>query len=186
MTRASGANEFGTNRGWTLNEGDILSRVYINIPADTTVDTIIYPQLEQGTTATEYKPYIKPNTLSYPLTQIPLGTTIDFENKKIIDYGVDIILTGEELYNFYNASTTLGGVSYYFPSIYVQILPGNENRVVNAITTDGKIPKNDSEVWGSDILWIGVKNKYLYWLDIIHILKFDENWADKINPTSEE
>lgn len=36
------------------------------------------------------------STLDLPKTEMPLGKTIDFEAKKITDYGVDLVLTGTE------------------------------------------------------------------------------------------
>lgn len=47
-------------------------------------------QLEQGKTETDYTPYISPYLYAFPKTETPLGVTIDFENKKITDYGVEI------------------------------------------------------------------------------------------------
>ena len=46
-------------------------------------DVVLKPQLEHGTTATEYTPYISPYLYEFPKTPTPMGTTIDFENKKI-------------------------------------------------------------------------------------------------------
>lgn len=99
-------------------------------------------QVEEGSAATEYQPYFtglksayfggiestnadgtETNTLAFPKTPTPLGTTIDFETKKITDYGVDLVLTGEEnwtsreqIFNDVNQfyALLLGNVKYNF------------------------------------------------------------------------
>ena len=142
--------------------------------------------IEYGTTATEYTPYISPYLYAFSKTEMPLGKTIDFENKKITDYGVEIVLTGAETFSYYGAKTTIGGNPIFYPSIFVQVLPNNENRVLNAVSTDGAVPKSEQAAWDSNVFWIGVNNKYLYWIDILRILGFTDSWVDEENPTNEE
>ena len=48
------------------------------------------------------------STLAFPKTATPLGVTIDFEQKKIIDSAVDIVLTGEENWGYYNGLSSNG------------------------------------------------------------------------------
>jgi hypothetical protein len=88
-------------------------------------------QIEKGTTATEYQPYFtglksasfggiestnadgtETETLDFPKTETPLGTTIDFENKKITNYGVDLVLTGTE--NWLMRGQTFNDVNQFY------------------------------------------------------------------------
>ena len=107
----------------TLASNEVYLRImqYENTAEPTNV------QIEYGTTATEYTPYIDPILFFFPKTPTPLGTTIDFENKKITDYGVEITsdypsivyTEATKLFTFTainaNASFNLKAVSSYYP-----------------------------------------------------------------------
>jgi hypothetical protein len=77
-------------------------------------------QIEQNSEATEYEPYIE-DTLIFPETEVGLGTTIDFENKKIIDTCYTDVIGGPV--NTYNVNA-LGGdwaregfFGFYIPNV---------------------------------------------------------------------
>ena len=166
-------------------EGITAVKLGVYLPTDTNIADI-KTQIEIGDEVTEYVPYVS-SKLLFPEIENPLGQTIDFENKKITDYGVELVLTGEEHFDYYGYHTTLGGVAYYYPSVYCEILPTVENRANVAVTTDGNIPQTEPEISKSNAVWIGVGgNKLLYWINILHLLRFDLAWVDKQNPTAEE
>ena len=149
-----------------------------------------------GDTATPYQPYFvglksayfggiestnadgtKTSTLSFPKTETPLGVTIDFETKKITDYGYTVMLTGGESWSF------IGYKNGECPSLYTLVLPTTETRNKNAVVTDGILDNDD---YASNSWWIGVNSKNLYWINIINVLELNKNWSDKLNPTTEE
>jgi hypothetical protein len=88
--KANTLKSFTTTANKTVDYIDGLPNYSQNSYLDLTVT-----QIEAGTTATEFAPYVV-NTFDFPKTETPLGVTIDFENKKITDYGVDLVLTGTE------------------------------------------------------------------------------------------
>lgn len=94
---------------------------------ETTVENI---QVEEGSTATEYTPYISPYLYAFPKTETPLGTTIDFENKKITDYGVDLVLTGTEKWTM--RGQTFNDVSHF----YSLLLDNNNYNFGEGVCTD--------------------------------------------------
>ena len=98
------------------------------------------------------------STLDFPKTPTPLGVTIDFENKKITDYGVTLVLTGEEGWKVANGYTYDG---QYYSSIYGDLLKEKESRA-KAIMTDGYADTKGG--YGVGAWWVGVSSKFLYLL----------------------
>ena len=97
------------------------------------------------------------STLAFPKTEMPLGVTIDFENKKITDYGVDLVLTGTERIEYRWGGTTYGN--------YVQIvgvLPTIESSAVYAST------EGDNFIVGAST----AGNETMLWTSILDILGF--------------
>ena len=65
IKRASGVTNYVVNSTFNIEDGDVLESVWVQVSAgNTTVfeNTIVKPQLELGSTATEYKPFIEPQT----------------------------------------------------------------------------------------------------------------------------
>ena len=133
-------------------------------------------QIEYGTTATEYQPYFtglksasfsgiestnadgtETSTLAFPKTETPLGTTIDFENKKITDYGVDLVLTGTEQIEY-----RYGGASYGNYVQIVGVLPTIESMAIY-VSTDG-----DNFVVGAN----SAGNATMFWTSILDNLGY--------------
>lgn len=135
-------------------------------------------QVQVGSAATEYVPYVKPYTYTFPETLIPVGRTIDFEQKKIIDYGVTLTLTGEEGWTPFLYSEAQNDWAAYAP-----ILPNTEANNMTGIVTDGFVSGNIHQpgCWqighGSQMLWLHKAFEYY---------GFDSSWVDKANPTIEE
>lgn len=106
-----------TNKPFAVEEKMLTARVYWYNTSASSSDTVRISniQLEVGSVATEYQPYFtglktasfggiestnadgtETATLDFPKTETPLGVAIDFENKKITDYGVTYEFTGNE------------------------------------------------------------------------------------------
>jgi hypothetical protein len=141
-------------------------------------------QFEEGTTTTAYQPYFAGlkgatfkgieskdkdgnviSALEFPESiPTPFGTTIDFENKKITNYGVTIELTGTENWVFYAYGNQIGN------SIKANnILPTIELNA-KAICTDA-----NSGQYVSGNIQVGVgssKNKNIAWLGALDVLGF--------------
>lgn len=85
---------------------DQLMIVFANSAAATMKITDI--QVQIGTTATEYTPYVAPTKYTFPNPVNPLGQTIDFENKKIVATTVEFELTGDETWQYYGGLSSNG------------------------------------------------------------------------------
>ena len=141
-------------------------------------------QIEYGSTATAYEPYTE-NTLELPEeVDCGLGTTIDFENKKIVNSGKTIVLTGEEAWVVDKGYTVESG---YYSSMYcIGLLTGRENRAYG-IATDGYVAHSLDEIsyYGNGFWWVGVNEAVLYILGAERYFGFTQ-FADPNNPTTEE
>ena len=89
-----------------LAEGESIASISIYIPNGNTVDTTIYPQLEYGTTATAYEPYIEGETIETTLADgaqldsIAPNMTITTDNNGImldVEYKRDTNIAFEKL-----------------------------------------------------------------------------------------
>lgn len=124
----------------------------------------------------------KESALSLPYKMdIGLGTTIDFEQQRVVNYGVDITLTGDEAWSFYSYKGTYG--------VFSIMLPTAESRAYG-VSTDGIVVDEASlptvKDW-ANVIWAGAgEQNVLYWLGILDILGFTANWVDKASPTDHE
>ena len=75
-------------------EGITAVKLGVHLPTDTNIADI-KTQIEIGDEVTEYVPYVS-SKLLFPEIENPFGQTIDFANKKVLNYGVELTLTGEE------------------------------------------------------------------------------------------
>lgn len=105
-----------------------------------------------------------------------LGTTIDFENQKIVEKGVTIVLTGEENMRVYLWWSTVG-------IAFIEILPQYEKRAFGVCEDCIYI---GDYAGAEEKIWIGVDNKWMYWTNILNRLGFTSSWVDTANPTDEE
>ena len=90
---------YATSEGVRYNVSN--HTVSINVASGETVDKIVYPQIEYGTTATEYEPYKGSITehiyLDEPLRKVgDYADYIDFKNKKVVRNVVSGVLNGSE------------------------------------------------------------------------------------------
>ena len=81
------------NTGY-YGEGITAVKLGVYLPTDTNIADI-KTQIEIGDEVTEYVPYVS-SKLLFPEIENPFGQTIDFANKKVLNYGVELTLTGEE------------------------------------------------------------------------------------------
>ena len=102
-------------------------------------------------------------TLDFPKTETPLGTTIDFETKKITDYGVDLVLTGTEAFSHY-LYQSMNGI---FCSGLCQA--GNKP-VADYVSTDSTRTRNG---YPNGDMWCGYTGSTtFFWIGILDILGF--------------
>jgi hypothetical protein len=188
------ATEYGICEAAFYNNGERISSVRVNNKGYITTpencnqfvlvfrtdieDKLVYfsdIQVQIGTTATAYVPYADPSVFAFPKTETPLGRTIDFENKKIVDYGVEIVLDGTEAWGTYPYNGADNP-----PSPYAIILPTWEANNQNAVTTDSSLGS------GTGQILIGHGSHNLWWIRAFEYLGLDSSWADKVNPTQDE
>lgn len=115
-------------------------------------------QLEIGSKASEYTPYVE-DTLELPVAvESGLGTTIDFENRKIINRGNEIVLDGTETieYKDYNNG--------YYVLYWKGKLGGIKERRAEYVSTDAE-KYSENNQWVSGLLWVGVDDDILYWVN---------------------
>lgn len=119
----------------------------------------------------------KESVLSLPKPiECGLGTMIDFENQKIVEKGVTIVLTGEENMRVYLWPGTVG-------IAFIEILPQYEKRAFGVC--EDCIYIGDCS-GAEEQIWIGVDNKWMYWTNILNRLGFTSSWVDTANPTDGE
>ena len=128
-----------------------------------------------------YEPYVS-NTLDFPKTEMPLGRTIDFESKKITDYGVTIVLKGGADEGWDYTKYKVGGLIYNTLYCY-NVMPTTENRT-QGVVTDGTV--DTKAKYGYGYWWIGTSNPVMHWVGILDLLGFSSKFADVENPTREE
>ena len=133
----SGTNWIPINNKYTIFRvnNDIQNAIInIFIRNNTTVNKVFKVQLEQGTTATEYEPYIEPNKVTFNLGQEKLRSVGDVKDELVVDldtgdyYKVENI--GEKY--FTNEVWTRGGNNRGFYTTYFE----------NEIVPYGKINSN--------------------------------------------
>ena len=65
ITRANGVTNYIVNKTFTLDIGDTITALWLQVPETNKVNFdnfVVKPQIESGSTATEYEPYIEPVT----------------------------------------------------------------------------------------------------------------------------
>lgn len=125
-----------------------------------------------------------PNGFNFSFEQMPLGKTIDFENKKFVDYGITAELDGTEDWSYYPANLW---TSVAPSALIVGFLPASaSNLQANAASTDGylEVKYNGTLPKGNFVIGNGSQN--LWWFGCFNYLGIDSNWADKNNPTPAE
>lgn len=136
-----------------------------------------------GDTAVPYQPYFtglksasfagiesknadgtESSTLDFPKTPTPLGTTIDFEQKKITDYGVEIVFKGDGT----------DGISYYQYGASENRRNGIRLRLkivenfAKGICTDGIVAESASQLGSTAEIAIGYNNSTdLFWVGFL-------------------
>ena len=115
------------------------------------------------------------STLDFPKTETPLGVTIDFENKKITDYGVDIVLKGTEIWSYYSGN--VNGVKSNGVICY-DLLPYVDDKNENGVCTDA-----DIGVFGQYGIVLGLNSTNVYWNGILDSLGYT---TAGVEPTTEE
>lgn len=115
------------------------------------------------------------STLSFPKTETPLGVTIDFENKKITDYGVDLVLTGEEDWGYYDYN------KFQSVSMLNLSIPTGNKAVADYVSTDSE---RTGSGYGSGNMWCGYAGGHVFfWIGILAKLGYIEEGT---TPTTEE
>lgn len=92
---------------FTLKEDTTFTGVYVNIPNGSVLNDTLYPQLEKGTIATDFEPYIEPTItniyLNEPLRKISdYADYIDYKNKKVVRNVGKVV---------YDENTTFGSIT---------------------------------------------------------------------------
>lgn len=157
-------------------------------------------QLTFGDTEQDFTPY-EESTIELPTAvESGLGTTIDFENRKIINRGKEIklqsaVLTEDETANEEVIKSYIG--FKYYPNekhyvLYIEkAIPTVEKRA-NGVSSYGFVATVDiQQIWTKGALWLGVDNSIVYWLDCADYLGLSSNsttWANGLNaePTADE
>ena len=135
-------------------------------------------------TNVNYEPYGKIKAFAFPTTEIPLGTTFDFENKKITNYGVDVVLTGAEKWEYgTNGYTTDGD---YYSCLYSFCIPTNEMRALGVVTDGIICSDKTNNVYKHGGWWIGVNGSVLYMIGAERYFAGFSQFVDPKNPTTEE
>lgn len=150
-------------------EGITAVKLGVSLPTDTNIADI-KTQIEIGDEVTEYVPYVS-SKLLFPEIENPFGQTIDFANKKVLNYGVEITLTGEESIEALNDPIN-GSL------VIKNILPTNELRA-NFISNFFVDVKNSMR----GACWVGRSAKGISYLGGAYELGFIE---DEATPTSEQ
>ena len=99
-----------------LNSYDNVYMYFWTAKGQTFNNTVFKPMLNEGSTALPYQPYFtglksasfagiesesadgtKKDTFVFPKTEVPMGTTIDFEREKIVERTKEIVLDGKNI-----------------------------------------------------------------------------------------
>ena len=171
---------YATSEGVRYNVGN--HTVSINVASGETVDKIVYPQIEYGTTATVYEPYIEETTHIYldePLRKVKdYADYIDFKKGKVVRNVVELNLLSEQVAELYTYNGMVGIRTNAVLREKVRRMSGKCNRVESS---------NIGDYFQSNAIWLGVGNFYIYWIGILDILGLStlnefKEWLDN-NPT---
>lgn len=146
------------------------------LPPDTNLAEV-KTQIEIGDTVTEYVPH-ESSSFVFPAIDMPLGRVLDFENKKVKDYGKEIVFTGNEsfAYSYYSGNN----------SVYIadKLLANEYGKDIKYIATDGASYGNGETTPG---VWkLGAASSiptHIRWTGILDLLGFTEHGAQ---PSSTE
>lgn len=159
------------NTGY-YGEGITAVKLGVSLPTDTNIADI-KTQIEIGDEVTEYVPYVS-SKLLFPEIENPFGQTIDFENKKITDYGVEIVLTGNENINYYKYNA-------YNGVMCPGICQAGNKQFADYVSTDS-IQTSKGYLNGNMVCGYA-GNTIFYWIGILDILGFTTQGT---KPTEEE
>lgn len=150
------------------------------------VSTATAVMVNEGSTALPYQPYFtglksasfagiestnadgtETSTLTFPKTPTPLGVTIDFENKKITDYGFEVVLKGTEKWNWYGYQNTRNGAVMDTGPSYPRCNP-----TLKGISTDSdNVGTISLIVTAANGIWINMPSNII-WNDILDRLGY--------------
>ena len=171
---------YATSEGVRYNVSN--HTVSINVASGETVDKIVYPQIEYGTTATVYEPYIEETTHIYldePLRKFKdYADYIDFKKGTVVRNVVELNLLSKQVAELYTYNGRVGIRTN-------AVLRGNMRRMsgaCNRVETG-----NIGESYGKNSMWLGVGTPFIYWIGILDILGIStlnefKEWIDN-NPT---
>lgn len=124
VQRSDGTNYYYTaNQPFTINEDEKPLYWYFVVRNGATIDEIVYPQLELGSTTTAYEPY-QDNTYTVQLGQTVYGGTLDVGTGVGSEEWFTAILTGNETWNAWGAN---------YPNSFFTDIEGHKNLANDAI-----------------------------------------------------
>ncbi len=129
-------------------------------------------QIEIGNTITAYEPYVTPSELVFSEIEMPLGRALDFENKKVFDYGVDIVLDGSESWEYYTAVNRNG--------VRLRDYSQTDENYATVICTDAGQATATRE---RNTIGVGQNNGVLYWYGALDALGYT---TEGVTPTTQE
>lgn len=183
-------NEFTTytnQNSLTFDTTDYPSAAYVRLLSkrrsnNVAVSGTIKPQLEIGSTATAYEPYSGETThiyLNEPLRKVgDYADYIDFKKGTVVRNVVELNLLSKQVVELYTYNGTAGIRTN-------AVLRGNMRRMsgaCNRVETG-----NIGECYGTNSMWLGDGNPFIYWIGILDILGLStlnefKEWLDN-NPT---
>lgn len=115
-------------------------------------------QLTFGDTEQDFTPY-EESTIELPTAvESGLGTTIDFENRKIINRGKEIVLDGTETIYYKDYGNG------YYVLYWNGKLGGIKERRAEYVSTDAE-KYSENNQWVNGLLWVGLDDDILYWVN---------------------
>lgn len=153
----NGVNKEASNSSFMFTIKPNYCSIEIRISAGTTLNNVVFkPMLNFGDTALPYEPY-EEDTIELPTAvESGLGTTIDFENRKIINRGKEIVLDGTETIYYKDY-----GNGYYVLYWYNKLDGIAESRA-KYVSTDAAQLNGE---WTDGAVWVGVNDANLYWVN---------------------
>ena len=148
-----------------------------------------------------YEPYVEPQIISIPSSVEVDGEVVDLRfakydddnydsleidgvNKKVIyKQRLDEVTIAAEKFTskYYYANAKSMGISA--PEVMPYICTRSNGYCSHA---DKKYVNDDAYKYRKGGIWIGAVSTYVFWIGIISILGYDADWADKVNPTTDE
>lgn len=160
-----------------VNNKNYITRFWFYVSQGVTFDNYkVKIQLEEGSTATDYVPYVEPKTyniyLDEPLRKVGnYADSIDYANKRIIRNVKEISLSqqtaGKYTYNNLNGA------------IFTNVLDSNKNRATGMSNVEDRLGAYFSST--GHYMWLGVSNNAIYWVGILDYLGISDisefnNW----------